>query len=178
MKEIETVASKIVYQNRWMTVREDAIRRSDGDEGIYGIVEKPDFAVIAAVESGSVFLVEQYRYPLQKRVWELPQGSWESNEVAPIDLAKAELQEEVGIVAGNMTPVGHLFLACGYSRQGYNVFLATDLQRTQTCLDPEERGLISQPFKIAEVEAMICEGIIEDATTVAVMGLLRLKQLL
>ena len=44
--EIETLSSRVVYQNRWMTVREDAIRRQDGSQGIYGIVEKADFAAI------------------------------------------------------------------------------------------------------------------------------------
>ena len=47
--EIETLSSRIVYQNRWMSVREDAIRRQDGSHGIYGVVEKTDFAAIVPV---------------------------------------------------------------------------------------------------------------------------------
>ena len=47
--EIQTLSSSVVYQNRWMTVREDKIIRADGSSGIYGVVEKQDFAVIAAV---------------------------------------------------------------------------------------------------------------------------------
>ncbi len=75
--EIETAGTKVVYKNRWMTVREDTIVRADGSSGLYGVVEKPDFSVIAAVSDGSIVLVEQYRYPVQERFWELPQGSWE-----------------------------------------------------------------------------------------------------
>ena len=41
---------------------------------MYGIVEKPDFAVIAAIENGKVYLVEQLRYPVGSRFWELPPG--------------------------------------------------------------------------------------------------------
>jgi hypothetical protein len=44
MADIETLGTRIVYENRWMRVREDAIRRRDGSEGIYGIVEKPCLA--------------------------------------------------------------------------------------------------------------------------------------
>ena len=51
---VKTLESKIIYQNKWMTVREDVIQRDNGAIGIFGIVEKPDFAVIAAIENGNV----------------------------------------------------------------------------------------------------------------------------
>jgi ADP-ribose pyrophosphatase len=66
--DIETLGTRCVYENRWMRVREDAIRRRDGSEGIFGIVEKPDFVVIVPVEEdGRIHLVQQYRYPVQAR---------------------------------------------------------------------------------------------------------------
>lgn len=43
MKEIETLESQVVYQNKWMSVREDKIRRASGTEGIFGVVDKADF---------------------------------------------------------------------------------------------------------------------------------------
>jgi ADP-ribose pyrophosphatase len=48
--DIRTTATRVVYENRWMRVREDAIVRQDGSPGIYGVVEKADFAIIAPVE--------------------------------------------------------------------------------------------------------------------------------
>ena len=64
--DIETLGTRCARENRWMRVREDAIRRRDGSEGIYGIVEKPDFVVIVPVEDdGRIHLVQQYRYPVQ-----------------------------------------------------------------------------------------------------------------
>src|SRR6516165_7179453 len=47
---IETTSTWLVYENRWMRVREDTIRRRDGSNGIYGVVEKPYFVVIIPVE--------------------------------------------------------------------------------------------------------------------------------
>jgi len=177
--DITATGTRIVYENRWMRVREDAIRRRDGTVGIYGVVEKPDFVTIAAVESGLVHLVEQYRYPIQGRFWELPQGSWEHRpEADPLDVARGELREETGIEAEEMIYAGHLFEACGYCTQGYRVFLAKGLRRGSQELDPEEQGLSTRAFPISEVEAMVVEGIIKDATTVAALGLLRLKRLL
>ena len=176
--EIKTTGSTVVYQNRWMTVREDEIVRSNGTSGIYGVVEKADFAVIAAARDQSVWLVEQYRYPVRGRFWEFPQGSWEDRATDPLTLAKAELREETGLVAGAMLHAGRLFLGYGYSTQAYDVYLATDLREGETQLDPEEDGLVCKEFPVRVVEGMIEDGTIKDATTVAAFGLLRLKGLL
>lgn len=178
---IRAIDSRIVYENRWMRVREDAIERPDGSQGIYGVVEKPDFVAIAAVDRalGLIHLVEQYRYPVAGRYWELPQGSWETRpDVPPEEVARAELSEETGIVARKMTRVGDLFLAYGYSSQRYHVFLAEELEQGATSLEAEEADLVSRAFPLADVDAMIANGIIRDATTVAALGLIRLKGLL
>lgn len=176
--EIETIGTSVIYKNRWMTLREDAIVRADGSTGRYSVVDKPDFAVIAAVSDGEIYLVEQYRYPVQGRFWELPQGSWEEQTVDPLELAKAELREETGLTAGSMLHAGRLFLAYGYSSQAYDLFLATDLSKGETQLDAEELGLVAKAFKLHVVDEMIRDGTIKDATTVAALGLLRLKGLL
>jgi ADP-ribose pyrophosphatase len=175
MDEIETLETKLVYQNRWMSVREDQIRRQDGSLGTYGVVEKKDFAVIAAVQDGRLALVEQYRYAVRKRFWELPQGAWDAQQEDPRALAIAELREETGIVARSMEHVGYLYLAYGFCTQGYNVFLATDLEQHEPQREPEEQGLVSSWFDLAVVEEMIRTGVIVDASTVAAMGLLRAK---
>jgi ADP-ribose pyrophosphatase len=178
MQEIETLESTLVYENRWMSVREHAIRRSDGSRGVYGVVEKKDFAIIAAVRTGEVVLVEQYRYPVHGRYWELPQGTWDSEVEDPVALARAELREETGVVAARLTHVGRLLLAYGFCTQGYNVFLAEDLEQQAPQIEPEEHGLIAKWFPLAEVEQMIRSGVIVDASTVASLGLLKLKGLL
>ena len=60
-----------------MRVREDEILRSNGQKGIYGVVEKEDGAIILPVEDGRVWLVEQFATPFSERALELPQGTWE-----------------------------------------------------------------------------------------------------
>ena len=59
MDEIETLDSKIVYQNKWMSVREDRIRRPSGAEGIYGVVDKPDFVAILPIQDEHIHIVGQ-----------------------------------------------------------------------------------------------------------------------
>ena len=71
---IEQVSSRVVYDNPWMTFREDVIRRPDGSEGIYSYVEKPDFALIIPVDRDGFHLVEQYRYPVGHRPGSSPRA--------------------------------------------------------------------------------------------------------
>jgi ADP-ribose pyrophosphatase len=179
-RDIETLGTRIVYDNRWMRLREDTIRRRDGSEGIYTVVEKPDFVVIVPIEEdGRVHLVQQYRYPVRARYWEFPQGPWEETpEADPADVARGELREETGLIAARMVHAGHLFEAYGYSNQGYHIYVATGLQRGEAVLDHEEQDLVSRAFPLPEVERMIRDGEIgeiKDGTTVAVFGLLRLR---
>ncbi len=177
MADIKTKSTRVVYENRWMRVREDAIERADGSPGIYGVVEKPDFAIIAPIDNGVIHLVEQYRYPVQGRYWELPQGSWERSGVDPLELARAELREETGLTAETMIHVGHLFECYGYSTQGYDIYLAQGLTPGATEREHTEQDMIARAFPIEDVLRMITDGAIKDATTVAALGLLRLKGL-
>ena len=106
--DITTTGTRLIYENRWMRLREDTIRRRDGSDGIFSVVEKPDFVTIAPVDGGLIHLVEQYRYPVQGRYWELPMGSWErTTGVDPIEIARGELREETGLEAEEMIHAGH-----------------------------------------------------------------------
>jgi 8-oxo-dGTP pyrophosphatase MutT (NUDIX family) len=112
-----------------MTVREDTVRREDGTEGIYGVVDKPTAAIVIPRDGDRLHLVEQFRYPVGKRRWEFPMGTApERAEVDPADLAARELAEETGLIAGRMEFLGDLDLAPGTSSQREHVFLATDLR--------------------------------------------------
>jgi len=176
---IRRVSSRSVYENQWMKVREDQIERADGSAGIYGVVEKPDFALIVPVDSdGGLWLVEQYRYPVEGRFWEFPQGSWEQQAgVEAAVLARGELQEEAGLQAGSLRHVGHLYEAYGFSTQGFDVWLATDLQEVPASRDIEEQDMRAQKIARDDWEAMVRDGEIKDAPSVAAYGLLVLSGL-
>jgi 8-oxo-dGTP pyrophosphatase MutT (NUDIX family) len=174
--DIRQRSTRAVYENRWMRVREDEIERADGSSGVFGVVEKPDFALIIPRGRESVHLVEQFRYPVGGRFWEFPQGSWEEQpDVDPAELARAELEEETGLRAGSLRHLGHLYEAYGYSNQGFNVFLATELEQTTRRATVEEQDLRQREIAIAEFEAMIRAGEIKDAPTIAAWGLLNVS---
>jgi 8-oxo-dGTP pyrophosphatase MutT (NUDIX family) len=177
--DITTVRSRVVYENKWMKIREDQIRRRDGSLGIYGVVDKTDFVIIVPVQGDIVHLVQQYRYPIGRRQWEFPQGSWESKPDAdPLTLARGELEEETGLLAGDIQEVGHLYPLYGTVSQSYRIFLATDLEPGRRKLELEEQDLVTKGFSLAEFETMILNGTIQDAGTVASFGMLRLKRMI
>ena len=175
---ITTLARREVYRNQWLRLREDRILRSNGKEGIYSVVEKDDCAIILPIEDGRVWLVEQFRYTIQERALELPQGGWEMENVDPEELARGELKEETGLHASEMTYLGFLWIAYGFSRQKQHVFLATGLTMKERDPDDEEHDLVVQSRTLEEFEDMILNGTIRDSSTVAAWGLYlsRLKQ--
>jgi ADP-ribose pyrophosphatase len=170
---IRTLNSREVYRNRWLRLHEDEIERSNGARGIYGVVDKDDCAVIIPIENNTIYLVEQFRYTIQQRCLELPQGGWETADVNPEELARGELREETGLIAGRMTHLGNLWIAYGFARQKQYVYLATGLTHAERDLDPEEDDLVVRTATVAEFEQMLLDGTIQDSTTLAAWGLYR-----
>ncbi|NHD18755.1 MULTISPECIES: NUDIX hydrolase [unclassified Actinopolyspora] len=181
-----TASSRQVYANPWMTVREDEVRRADGSDGIYGVVDKPDYALIIPLERHpdgangrreGLWLVEQYRYPLGMRRWEFPQGTAPGLATAePAGLAERELREETGLRAERMTELGTLDVAAGMSSQRGRAFLATELTRGAHERELEEQDMRAALFDRAEVEGMIAEGEVTDAQSIAAYTLLLLHE--
>jgi 8-oxo-dGTP pyrophosphatase MutT (NUDIX family) len=171
---IRTLSSREIYRNPWLRLREDQIERSNGAQGLYSVVEKDDCAVIIPIENDTIYLVEQFRYTIQQRALELPQGGWETADVDPEELARGELREETGLEAASMMFLGTLWIAYGFARQKQHVFLATGLMQKATDPDPEEQDLVVRSASIANFEQMLLDGTIQDSCTIASWGLYRL----
>jgi 8-oxo-dGTP pyrophosphatase MutT (NUDIX family) len=154
-----------------MRVREDTILRSNGKQGIYGVVDKDDSAIILPIDKGRIWLVEQFRYPIQERAMELPQGGWEMEIDDPEELARGELKEEIGLHAETMIYLGWWWIAYGYTRQRQHCFLATGLSQAEKEPDPEEHDLTVHSMAIAEFEEKMLDGTIRDNCTLSAWAL-------
>ena len=172
---MEQTSTRVVYRNPWMTVREDTIRHLDGTPGLYGVVEIPDFALVLPRWEHGFWLVEQYRYPIQRRAWEFPQGGWAPGATGTAEeLARTELAEETGLRATDLTHLGHLYEAYGYSTQGFDVYLATGLTEGEPDREPGEQGMVHRRFTDDEVDEALRTGLIVDAPSLAALTLFRL----
>ena len=168
---ITTLTTREIYRNHWMRVREDEILRSNGEKGIYGVIDKEDAAIILPVDHGKVWLVEQYRYTIQERALELPQGGWEMEVDSPEELARGELKEEIGMDAAEMTYLGWRWIAYGFTKQKHHVFLASGLTDAQKDPDPEEHDLVVHCVAVEDFERMMLDGTIRDNCSLAAWGL-------
>jgi 8-oxo-dGTP pyrophosphatase MutT (NUDIX family) len=179
---VRTTSSRLAYQNPWIRVREDVVEREDGSAGLYGVVERPDFALVIPAERDGFWLVEQFRYPLGRRSWEFPQGTWGHDENgraatgSPEDLARAELAEETGIRAGSLRRLGHLDLASGLTTQGFDVWLATGLTAGPTARETTEADMRSAFVPEPELRAMIADGRFTDGPSLAALALVLLDR--
>jgi len=101
-----TLATRVVYTNPWITVREDKVLRPNGSPGIYGVVEtRLATGVLALTPEEDCYLVGQYRYTMHEYSWELIEGGSDPGEDA-LAAAQRELREEAGLTARDWQPLG------------------------------------------------------------------------
>ena len=168
--------SKLVYSNPWITVREDDVITPGGNPGIYGVVEtRIATGVVALTDQNEIYLVGQYRYPVDEYSWEIPEGGSEIDE-DPMLTAKRELKEETGLEAESWEQLGgEIHLSnCFSSERGF-LYLARGLR--QGCAEPdhtEELQVKKIPF--VECLAMVDSGEIKDSLTV--IAVLRIARIL
>jgi 8-oxo-dGDP phosphatase len=173
---IECVASREIYRNQWMMLREDDIRFPDGTPGIYSVVDKPDYALVMPYDGDRFRLVEQFRYPLGARCWEFPQGTApDLVSLEPAELAERELREETGLRATKFEALGRIDTVPGMTSQRGWVFLATGIVEGEPDREPEEQDMRDAWFSRDDVEQMIRSGVIADAQSLAAYSLFLLR---
>lgn len=161
-----TLARREIYENPWIKVREDRVIRPDGTEGIYGVVEFHNKAVgvLPVDDEGNVWLVGQYRYPIDRYSWEIPEGGCHRGE-SPEDAARRELREETGLVAGNLERIAVSHLSNSVSDEEAIVFRATGLVPGPSAPEGTERlRVIHVPWD--EAWRLLNEGHITDSMSV------------
>ncbi len=175
--DIRTVTSSLIYEDSWMSLRRDEIVRRDGSRGDYAVVDNPHFAMVIPADSGRFCLVEEYRYPVRRRAWAVPQGGWPGGRTGePEDLARLELAQETGLRARDLTLLGFLHSSHGTSSQGFHVYLATGLTEGDPDREPEEQDMKHRWVPRGEFKNMIRNGTITDDSTVAAYSLLLLHE--
>ena len=160
-----------------MSVTEDEVQRRDGSTGLYGVVHSRDFVLVIPFDGERFHLVEQYRYPVGARLWEFPQGSVaDGRDLTPEEMAAVELAEETGIRAERLVRLGFLHHGYGRSTNGFHAFYATGLTTGAAAREIEEQDMRTGSFTLDEMWAMVDEGRITDAASLAAVALLERLQ--
>lgn len=167
---------KEIYENPWIKITEFDVINPSGGKGIYGKVHFKGIATGALVldEQLNTYLVGQYRFPLDRYSWEIPEGGGPLN-TDPIESAKRELLEETGLVATEWTQLVEMHLSNSVSDEYGVIYLARGLsQHTASPEETEQLQIKKLPFE--EAYQMVERGEITDSLSVA--AILKVKLML
>lgn len=162
-------SSQVAYDNPWITVTEYQAIAPTGRPTLYGAVSMKNQAigVLPLHEDGTVTLVGQNRFTLANYSWELPEGGAPLGE-DPLDGAKRELAEEVGLEAADWRQILRMELSNSVTDEIAHGFLAMGLTPTATAPDETEDLAVARvPF--AEALDAAVAGQMPDAITVALL---------
>ncbi|WP_430461976.1 NUDIX domain-containing protein [Thalassolituus sp. LLYu03] len=162
------------YANPWIKVHEHKVLTPAGNPGIYGTVSFHNRAVgvVPLADNGDIWLVGQYRFPLEQYHWEIPMGGAPEGEDAA-ETALRELKEETGLVAQSLELIARVHTSnCITNEEGF-IFVARGLSEAEA--EPEETEVLEVrrvPFD--EAFAMAMDGRITDAISVVALQRMRL----
>lgn len=159
------MSSRPIYQNRWITVREDVAELPDGRSTIYGVVECAEcVGILPFLDADTVLLVGQYRYVARAFYWEMPTGGNHPGETSE-EAAQRELAEEAGYRAERLTKLCDFHTSKSILREVAHLYVAEDL--TPAAAAPDGTEFIERrAFPFAEVLRMVERGEIKDSMTV------------
>jgi ADP-ribose pyrophosphatase len=168
-------ASSDLYRDDWVVaLRADLVRRpgaAPGEEPFRRLVlEHPGAVVVLAVDDeGAVPCLAQYRHPARHRFVELPAGLCDEPGEDPVEVARRELREEVGLAAGEWTHLTSAWSSPGISAELIHYYLATDLEPVaahdfEPVHEEADMQVLRVPFD--DLHRAVLEGRVTDAPLV------------
>ncbi|MBO8159174.1 NUDIX hydrolase [Thermosyntropha sp.] len=172
--EEKTVKSEEVFKGRIVELKVDTVLLPDGRYSTREIVKHDEAVAIVAIdERRNIYLVQQYRKPIEKVLLEIPAGIMNKGE-KPLAAAKRELEEETGFKAERWENLGFFYTAPGFTDEKIHLFLARELIEGKVNLDEDEFVKVEvMPFKKAYDMAL--NGGIIDAKTIIGIQLAKVK---
>jgi 8-oxo-dGTP pyrophosphatase MutT (NUDIX family) len=167
--DFRTVSTRDLHVGKVVALRLDEVEMPDGSVAKREVVEHLGAVAIVAVDDqGQLVLIRQYRHPLGRRLWELPAGLIDHAGEDPLDAAKRELVEEVGLAASDWSVLVDIAASPGFTDEVIRVFLATGLSVVdREMLGEEEADLVAKRFPLAEAVRMALAGEIVNGPAVA-----------
>lgn len=161
----KTLATKAIYRNRWLALREDLVEMPDGRTTIYGVVSCGDcVGILPFVDPDTVLLIRQYRYVAGRPTWEMPTGGVHAGESLE-EAAQRELGEETGYRARRLTRVSTYHTSKSVMDETAHLYLAEGLTRLP--LPPDDTEFIEvRPFPFQEALRLVLSGEVQDSMTI------------
>ncbi len=173
MTDAERLAHERVLEGRVFDVDRDRVRLPHGREVTLDVVRHPRSVVLLPVpEPGHIILIRQYRYAVNRWLWELPAGSVDAGE-QPEQAARRECHEEIGLVPATVVRLAALYPTPGYCDEEMIFFRVASLAAGETpAAVDEDEDIEARTFTLREARDMVRSGDIVDMKTVAALTMI------
>lgn len=169
IKSEETIKTEKIYEGKIIKVRVDTVELPNRSYAKREIVEHDrGVGIVAITDDKEIYLVKQFRKPIEKVIYEIPAGLVESNENVS-DAAIRESQEEIGFKPNNLELILEAYASPGFTDEIFSIFLATDLEESKLDLDDTE---FLEVEKIPLIKALEMVENFEIIDAKSVMGIL------
>src|SRR5918996_4749365 len=154
---MERIESKTVYEGRIASVRIDRFRHADGSTAEREIVAHPGAVAVIAHDGETLYMVRQPREAVgEEALLELPAGKLDVEGETPLECARRELAEEVGVEADDWRELKRIYTSPGFAEELVHIFLATGLRQVGSNPDAEERLEVVR-LPLAELDRALAE---------------------
>jgi ADP-ribose pyrophosphatase len=163
----------LAFSGRVFHVESDRVRLPNGRTATLDIVRhRGSVVMIPQPSPGEVILVRQYRYAIDRWIWELPAGTLDPGE-RPRAAARRECEEEIGLTPRRIRRVGTFYPTPGFCDEVMWYYVCADLTPPTRAVarDPDEQ-IEPRSFSLRRARALIARGDIVDMKTVVGLGLL------
>lgn len=167
-KEEKKISSEEIYHGKILNLVVDKVLLPNGHISTREVVRHCKASAILAIDDNdNIILEDQFRYPYNEIIKEVPAGKCDEGE-APIDTARRELEEETGYQAKNLIELGVYYPSVAYTDEIIYLFLAKDLVKVKQHLD-EDEVLDYYKVPISTAIEMVKNGQIKDGKTIAIL---------
>ena len=159
---------RVIYEGRVFKLEVDRVRLPTGHVVNMDIVRHPGSVVILPMPSpDQIILIRQYRYTIDRWIWEVPAGSLKPGE-DPVKAAARECEEEIGLVPHSVRRMRSFYPTPGFCDEEMIFFRCTDLRDPSpdsTAVKDEDEDLEPRVFGIEDARRLVAEGEIIDLKT-------------
>lgn len=134
----KTIGRRSVYDNAFLSIHEDDVLLKDGKQAKRIVIDHIGAAcVLPITDRGEVLLIEQYRYPLDEIVYEIPAGKKDEKDESTRACAMRELEEETGYQSEKLIFIHEIYPCVGYSNEKIDFYLALDAKKIDFPRSPD-----------------------------------------